>query len=100
LISLASVHEERKVPTYPIPGPEQVRCFRHEAEGCPRCDEGGYRCRNRCAGCGEPAGQPSRGGKALVGLRNRRGWDQPFYCLDCYPELSSGAVVMLKGVDC
>jgi hypothetical protein len=98
LISMASVHDERKGPTCSIAEPELVRCFRHESEGCLRCDGSGYRPRNRCAGCGEPAGQHSRGGKALVGLRNRRGRDQPFYCLDCHPELSSGAVVMLEGV--
>ena len=99
MISMASVHEERKVPTCSIAGPELVRCFRHESEGCPRCAGSGYRPRNRCAVCGEPAGQPSRGGKTLMGLRNRRGRDQLFYCLDCHPELSGGAVVMLEGVD-
>jgi hypothetical protein len=97
LLSTASVHDERKVPTCSIAESELVRCFRHEAEGCPRCDGSGYRPRNRCAGCGEPAGQPSRGGKALVGLRNHRGQDQPFYCLGCHPELSRGSV-MLQGV--
>jgi len=96
LISTASVHEERKVPPYPITELVLVRCFRHEGEGCPRCDGSGYRPRNRCAGCGEPAGQPSRGGKALIGLRNFHGRDQPFYCLGCHPELGRGPV-MLEG---
>src|SRR5215204_4268057 len=85
LISTASVHEERKVPPYPITELVLVRCFRHEGEGCPRC-----------AGCGEPAGQPSRGGKTLIGLRNFHGRDQPFYCLGCHPELGRGPV-MLEG---
>ena len=97
MISMASVHEERKVPTYPIRKPELVRCFRHETEECPRCDGSGYRPRNHCAGCGDPAGQPSRGGKALLGLRNLRGRNQPFYCLGCHRELNRGPV-MLKEV--
>ena len=70
--------------------PELVRCFRHEAEGCPRCDGSGYRPRGHCARCGEPAGPPGQGGKALMGLRNRRGRDQIFYCLSCHPELGRG----------
>ena len=94
---MATIHEERKVPTYPIRGPELVRCFRHETEGWPRCDGRGYRPQNRRAGCDEPAGRPSRGGRALMGLRNHRGRDQPFYCLGCHPELSRGPV-MLEGV--
>ena len=96
MISTVSVQEERKVPTYPIRGPELARCFQHEIEGCPRCDGIGYRPQNRCAGCDEPAGQPSRGGRALMGLR-KRGRTQPFYCLGWHPELSRGPV-MLEGV--
>ena len=67
-----------------------ARCFRHEGEDCPRCDGSGYRPRKHCAGCGEPTGRPSRGGKALVALRNRRERNQPLYCLDCHPELGQG----------
>ena len=74
--------------------PELVQCFRHEGEGCPRCDGCGYRPRRYCAGCSEPAGRPSQGGRALVGLRNRRGRDQPFCCLGCHPELGRGPAVL------
>jgi hypothetical protein len=35
--------------------PEPAPCFRHEGEGCPRCDGSGYRPRPVCAGCGESA---------------------------------------------
>ncbi len=85
-----------------IPHPEArnselVRCFRHEGEGCPRCDGSAYRLRRHCVGCGELSGRPSQGGKALMGLRNRRGRDQPFYCLGCHPELGRGSA-LLEGV--
>ncbi len=73
---------------------ELVRCFRHEAEGCPRCDGSGYRLRRHCAGCGEPAGQPGQGGKALMGLHNRRGRNQPFYWLGCHPELGRALAIL------
>ena len=76
--------------------PKVVRCFRHEGDDCPRCDGSGYRPRKYCAGCGEPAGRPSQGGKALMGLRNRRGRNQPLYCLDCHPELGRGLAVLEK----
>jgi hypothetical protein len=74
-----SVHQERES--------GMVECFRHEGEGCSRCDGTGQRPRRRCEGCGEPAGRPSEGGKALLGLGNRRGKDQPMYCMGCHPEL-------------
>ena len=78
----ASVHAE-----WEASSPELVRCFRHEGKDCPRCDGSGYRPRGHCVGCGEPTGRPDQGGKALMGLRNRRGRDQPFYRLGCHPEL-------------
>jgi hypothetical protein len=75
-----------------------VRCFRHEGENCLRCDGSGHRLLRRCDGCGAPAGRPSQGGKALLGLRNRRGRDQPFYCLGCHPELGR-RIAVPEGVD-
>jgi hypothetical protein len=85
-----SVHQER--------GAGTVECFRHEGEDCPRCDGTGQRPRRRCEGCGEPAGRPSLGGNALLGLRNRRGKGQPVYCMGCHPELGAGpeALAMLE----
>jgi hypothetical protein len=80
-----SVHADPEVRN-----PKLVRGFRHEDEDCPRCDGSEYRPRKHCAGCGEPAGRPGRGGKALVALRNRRERNQPFYCLNCHPELGRG----------
>ena len=71
-----------------------VSCFRHEGERCPRCNVSGYRLRKHCAGCGEPAGRPGQGGKALVGLHNRRGWNQHFYCLACHPGLGRGLTLL------
>jgi hypothetical protein len=81
----ASVHADLE-----IRNSELVRCFRHEGEGCHRCDGSGYRTRRHCARCGEYNGRPGREGKALMGLRNRRGRNQPFYCLNCHPELGRG----------
>jgi hypothetical protein len=68
------------------PTAEQVECFRHEGEDCPRCDGPGLTTRKRCAGCGEPAGRPSEGGKALLGLKNGRDKDQPLWCINCHPD--------------
>ncbi len=93
----ATIHDGVIVntPEPEVRSPELVRCFRHEGEGCPRCDGSGDRPRKRCAGCGEPAGRPGPGGKALMGLRNRRGRNQPFYCLGCHPELGHGPEMLL-----
>jgi hypothetical protein len=60
--------------------PEQVDCFRHEGEECPRCDGAGYRERRRCAGCGEAAGSASEGtGCPLV--RDRYGGGRLYHVL-------------------
>ena len=85
----ASVHADPE-----LGNPELIQCFRHEGEDCHRCDGSGYRPRKHCAGCGEPSGRPSLRSKALLGLRNRRGWNQPLYCLQCHPELGRGLVVL------
>jgi len=92
----ATIHQGVVVntPELKVRDPELIRCIRHEGEGCPRCDGSGHRSRVCCAECGHPAGRPSQGGKALVGLRNRRGRDQTFYCLDCHPELGQGPAVL------
>jgi hypothetical protein len=74
---MASVHEERNVPTYSIPEPELVRCFRHDCEGCPRCDGSGYRPRNRCAGCDEPPVGPVEGAEPLWGFATVGGETSP-----------------------
>ncbi len=91
MIGKLSIPDERELPvslsTPAVCSPELVWCFRHEGELCPRCDGSGYRFRIYCTECGEPAGRPSQGGKALMGLRNRRGREQIFYCLSCHPKL-------------
>jgi hypothetical protein len=78
--------------------PALVECFRHKGEDCPRCDGSGFRPHRHCDGCGEPSGHPNQGGKALLGLKNRRGFDQPMYCLSCHPELGGtpGDLAMLE----
>lgn len=45
-----------------------VGCPRHEGEECPRCNGLGFRPRKHCAGCGDPSGCPSEGGRALLGM--------------------------------
>ena len=88
-------------PNPDVRNPILCRCFRHEVEDCPRCDGSGYRLRKRCAGCGEPAGRPSEGGKALQTTRATNSWkearDLPLYCRECNPRFSSlPALVVLE----
>jgi hypothetical protein len=69
-----SAHEESS---------EQVECFRHEGEDCPRCDGSGYRDAKRCAECGEAAGSVSEGtGFPLVRDRHT---DGRLYHVCCLP---------------
>ena len=73
----------------PVDTTSLARCAQEESlelVECPRCDGSGYRPRRRCAGCQEPSGLPSEGGRALMGLKNARGKDQPMWCLHCHPE--------------
>ena len=78
---------EKVTPASEVWNLQLVQCLQHEGEDCPRYDGSGYRPRRDCAGCGEPAGRPGRDGKAMMRLRNRWGWEQPFYCLGCHTEL-------------
>jgi hypothetical protein len=64
--------------------PEQmVGCFRHEGEGCPRCDGAGYRKHRRCVECGEAPGSVSEG----TGCPLIREWhgDGRHYHVRCLP---------------
>ena len=104
-----SILQERELPIL-LPNPEAgtgelVRCFRHEGEDCARCDGSGYRTRKRCAGCGEPAGAPSEGGKALQPYRVTKSWKEahslPLYCRECNPRFAplEAALVALQRME-
>jgi hypothetical protein len=69
-----SAHEE---------SPEMVKCFRHEGEGCPRCDGSSFRPTKRCDGCDEASGSVSEGtGFPLVKDRHS---DGRLYHVRCLP---------------
>jgi len=63
--------------------PEQVECFRHEGEECPRCEGLCFRPRKYCAGCSEPAGSISQGTGTPI-VEDRR-TDRRFYHVRCLP---------------
>ncbi len=82
----------------PLPDPEactseHIQCFKHDGEDCPRCDGSGYRPRKHCAGCSEPAGSASKGGKALQPACAAKTWEEarslPLYCRECNPRFAS-----------
>jgi hypothetical protein len=62
---------------------ELVECFRHEGEGCPRCNGTGFRPPKYCAGCGDSAGSISQGTAAPL-VKDRR-TDGRFYHVRCLP---------------
>ncbi len=76
---------------------EQVRCFRHEGEGCPRCDGSGFRPRPVCAGCGQSARtlSPARTAKSPEEARAL-----PRYCPRCNPRRRgiNAALAALEGM--
>ena len=76
-----------------------VRCFRCGGEDCPKCGGTGFRPARRCASCGERSGKPSEGGKALLGLRNSRSLADPFYCINCHPEMNQIGSGMLHKLE-
>ena len=82
--------------------PELVRCSRCEGTECPKCGGSGFRERKRCAGCGVPAGRPSRGGKALSPERGAKSWKKlrslPLYCMDCNPRFFGAGLAFLEGM--
>ena len=91
------------VPANPeIRNPELVRCFRHEGAECPRCGGSGLRHRRRCAGCGVPAGRPSRGGKALTLERGAKSWKElkslSLYCMECNRRFPKTDFALFEGV--
>ena len=63
-----------------------VECFRCAGKDCPKCEGTGYRKRKPCAECGQLSGRISEGYKPLLGLRNNRDPNGPFYCVGCHPE--------------
>ena len=84
------------------PETEFVRCFRHEGVSCARCDGLGFRSRKHCAGCGVPAGYPSRGRKALQPERGAKSCKElrslPLYCMDCNPRFLKARLTLLEGM--
>jgi hypothetical protein len=64
--------------------PKLVECFRHEGDDCPRCDGSGFKSREYCAGCGEPAGSISQGTGAPL-VEDRRTEEGRFYHVRCLP---------------
>lgn len=68
-----------------------TKCFRHEGEGCPRCDGSGFRPRRVCAECGESA-------EYLAPARAAKSWEEakglPRYCGRCNPRRRNVGAVL------
>jgi hypothetical protein len=86
-VTKPSIHDDSEV----LRNPKLIQCFRHQGKECPRCDGTGYRPREVCAGCGEPA-------KSLLLGRPARSWKEakalPMYCFDCNPRFRFADAVM------
>jgi hypothetical protein len=98
-VTKPSVHAK---PEVRYPETAFLWCFRHEDENCPRCNGSGFRPRAKCASCGDSAGRPSQGGKALQPKRGAKSWKDlrslPLYCMACNPRFSGVELALFEGM--